>query len=99
MKVRYSRTDRLKNYIKEMIDSLPWGEKLKEQFPVLYWKDVAGERIYKITEVKEVKEGYLYVKVKDPIWMRELKMQERNLLEKYRKMGFYLKGIRFTGGI
>ena len=99
MKARYSKPSSIEDYIDDWVKNLPFGKRLKEQMPVLYWKQIVGKEITKRTKPLKVEDGVLFVEVDDVLWKRELIMHTKELLVKFSKIGFHLKGIRFVGGI
>lgn len=51
-----------------------------EQFRTLQiWEQIVGETIAKITAVERLKDGDLYVKVKNPAWRMELNFRKKEI--------------------
>lgn len=51
-----------------------------EQFRTLQiWQQIVGETIAKITAVERLKDGDLYVRVKNPAWRMELNFRKKEI--------------------
>jgi predicted nucleic acid-binding Zn ribbon protein len=52
-----------------------------DQFKTLQiWDSVVGETIAKVTTVEQIKDGDLYVRVKNPSWRMELNFRKKEIL-------------------
>ncbi|NTU67853.1 MAG: DUF721 domain-containing protein [Chlorobiaceae bacterium] len=49
------------------------------------WATVVGETIARVTSVEQLKEGDLYVRVKNPSWRMELNFRKKEIAERLNK--------------
>lgn len=49
------------------------------------WESVVGEAIARVTAVEKMKEGELYVKVRNPSWRMELNFRKRDIVARLNK--------------
>lgn len=49
------------------------------------WERVVGETIVKVTSVEKMKDGNLYVKVRNPSWRMELNFRKRDITNRLNK--------------
>lgn len=49
------------------------------------WDSVVGEAIARVTAVEKMKDGDLYVRVRNPSWRMELNFRKRDIVEKLNK--------------
>lgn len=77
------------NSIGQLIDQLArlyhFDKKIKENEVIIKWNEIAGSTIASATEPIRVKDGVLYLKVKNDVWRNELHYQKLNLLRKIQK--------------
>ncbi len=77
------------NSIGELIDQLArlyhFDKKIKENEVIVKWNEIAGSTIAAATEPIRVKDGILYLKVKNDVWRNELHYQKLDLLKNIQK--------------
>lgn len=68
--------------INNIIKSLGIETKLQETNAVIYWPEIVGPDIAKNTKAQQVKDGKLFVKVKNDVWRNELSFLKGRFIEK-----------------
>lgn len=64
------------------------------------WRDAVGERVARRTYPKQLeKDGTLVVLVTHSVWSQELTMLSKELCERLRAQGHYVKSLRFVSGV
>jgi len=88
----------IKKAIDGLLQDLGLTEAMKSKMALYYWKKVAGEKISRVTEPLNVKDGKLFVSVKNDIWRNELIYYKKSLISKLNKelKGKYIKDIIFV---
>jgi predicted nucleic acid-binding Zn ribbon protein len=60
-------------------------EAYEEYKTLQLWEGVVGEAIARVTTVEKMKEGDLYVKVRNPSWRMELNFRKRDIVVRLNK--------------
>ncbi|UWX57634.1 DUF721 domain-containing protein [Chlorobaculum sp. MV4-Y] len=60
-------------------------EAYEEYKTLQLWDGVVGEAIARVTTVEKMKEGDLYVKVRNPSWRMELNFRKRDIVARLNK--------------
>lgn len=66
----------------ELVNELGIRKKLREYDAVIYWGDIVGDHIAKVTVVRRISQGVLYVRVKTSVWRNELTLRKKELIDK-----------------
>lgn len=88
---------RLGDVLKDLLGSTPLGERLAEAAVVPEWEERVGPAIAAVTMPLRVSHGVLLVAVRSSPWLMELRLMEREILERLnrdRPRG-RIRGIRF----
>ena len=78
----HSKTKTVRTALDELINSLGIQKKLREYDALVFWETVVGDHIAKVTTVKRITQGVLFVKVKTSTWRNELSLQKKNIVER-----------------
>ena len=70
----------LKEVIKIIFQQGPLKKMVSVKQIASIWSEIVGEKIRLHTDVRDMKDGSLYVDVDNPVWSMELKFQEKELL-------------------
>ena len=62
----------LGNILTQLLERYGLAQRAKEIAALDLWPEVVGEKIAKVTEAKDVREGRLFVKVENSVWRNEL---------------------------
>lgn len=83
--------------LEKLLPKAKWEQKRKQYALWEQWEAVVGIEIAKQTEPLQWQGATLVIGVKDSCWLQELRMREREILEKLRRFSPELKitGIRF----
>lgn len=65
-----------------LIKKLKLGKKLKEHEALKLWEEVVGKMISKKAKAYRVDRGVLFVRVNDPMWLQELCLRKKEIIEK-----------------
>jgi len=79
--MRTRRSTSLGDALRELIDDLGIGKRIREYDVVDVWADVVGPHIASVAEVKSIRNGVLVVTVKHPAWRQELQIRKKELIE------------------
>ncbi|MGC8774882.1 MAG: DUF721 domain-containing protein [Chlorobaculum sp.] len=60
-------------------------EAYEEYKTLQLWEGVVGEAIARVTTVEKMKDGDLYVKVRNPSWRMELNFRKRDIVARLNK--------------
>jgi predicted nucleic acid-binding Zn ribbon protein len=60
-------------------------EAYEEYKTLQLWDSVVGDAIARVTSVEKMKEGELYVKVRNPSWRMELNFRKRDIVDRLNK--------------
>ena len=58
--------------LNQLLDRYGLAERAKEIEALNLWPEVVGEKIAKVTEARELREGRVFVKVANSVWRNEL---------------------------
>jgi predicted nucleic acid-binding Zn ribbon protein len=58
--------------LNQVLERYGLAQRAKEIEALNLWPEVVGEKIAKVTEAKDVREGRLFVKVENSVWRNEL---------------------------
>ncbi|AOS82682.1 hypothetical protein BIU88_00015 [Chlorobaculum limnaeum] len=61
------------------------SEAYEEYKTLQLWDSVVGDAIARVTSVEKMKEGDLYVKVRNPSWRMELNFRKRDIVVRLNK--------------
>ncbi len=64
-----------------MLERYGLAQRAKEIAALNLWAEVVGEKIAKVTEAKDVREGRLFVKVENSVWRNELYYIKQELIK------------------
>jgi hypothetical protein len=73
---------RLSTVLERTLRDLGLDKRVKEEQVVRLWPRLVGPAIAKIATPAHLRHGTLFIEVVDHLWMQELKLQERDLLER-----------------
>jgi len=59
------------------------------------WREVAGDRIASRTEIGQLEQGTLEIRVDSPVWAQELAFLARDIVQRLRARGLPVNRIRF----
>ncbi len=76
---------RIGDVFEELSKSVPLFSEIKVRLIVSEWREIVGDLIARHTKVKKVENGVVYVLCDDPIWVAELSLQRRKIVEKLNK--------------
>ncbi|NTU53621.1 MAG: DUF721 domain-containing protein [Chlorobiaceae bacterium] len=76
----------LKNVMGDVCKKIGMTDAYEEYTTLKIWEKVVGETIAKETEVEKIKEGDLYVKVRNPSWRMELNFRKKELMTRLNKV-------------
>jgi len=68
--------------IEQFLKSVGIGDKIEENFAIVYWEQAVGKEISQHTEPYKISRGILFVKVTDPAWRTELQYFKSEIIEK-----------------
>lgn len=68
--------------VREQVEKLGLGKKIKERQALLVYKEVVGEKIAAVSEATDIQGGKLFVKVNSPAWKEELMFTRHQIAEK-----------------
>ena len=69
----------------EMYRSIGMTEAYDQYRTLQIWNTVVGETIARMTSVEQLKDGDLYVRVKNPSWRMELNFRKKEISERLNK--------------
>ena len=95
---RKKKPARLGEVLSDLLASTPLGERLAEAVVVPEWAERVGPGIAAVTTPLRVSHGVLIVAVRSSPWLMELRLMEREILERLnrdRARG-RIRGIRFV---
>ncbi|MGA2297226.1 MAG: DUF721 domain-containing protein, partial [FCB group bacterium] len=72
----------LKRVFEELISRQGWDLKIKEHDIPDVWQEIVGDMIAKVTKVKKVEKGKLYIETVSSTWRAELMLRREMLIEK-----------------
>ena len=75
----------LTSLIGEMYRSIGMTEAYDQYRTLQVWNTVVGETIARVTSVEQLKDGDLYVRVKNPSWRMELNFRKKEIAERLNK--------------
>ena len=78
----YFEPKSLKRVFEELITRQGWDLKIKENNIPDIWQEIVGDMIAKVTKVKKVENGKLYVETVSSTWRAELMLRREILIEK-----------------
>ncbi|UCF64307.1 MAG: DUF721 domain-containing protein [bacterium] len=83
--------------IEQFLKSMGIGDKIEENYAIVYWEQAVGKEIAQHTEPYKITQGILFVKVSDPAWRNELQFFKNEIIEKLnQKIGKKIvKDIKF----
>ncbi|MFQ6103969.1 MAG: DUF721 domain-containing protein, partial [Candidatus Glassbacteria bacterium] len=76
------RPEKIGKILKELLHNLGIDKRIEEYEAYFSWDKVVGDKISKISRVKSVKDGLLFVEVKGSVWMSEIKLMKPEILER-----------------
>jgi predicted nucleic acid-binding Zn ribbon protein len=84
--------------LKDLLGRSDLGEKLAQATVVPEWEDRVGPAIAAVTTPLRVSHGVLLVGVRSSPWLMELRLMEREILERINaeRSGGRIQGIRFV---
>ncbi len=93
-----SSTKTLGAAIRELVQNLGIGRKIREYDAVVEWNAVMGEQIARVTEAVKIDKGILIVKVHNSPWRNELNLLKQDMITKLNKdLGeVVVKDIKFV---
>jgi len=68
--------------INDLVRSLGYESRIKEQKAIMIWEKVVGKRIAAVTNPLSIKKGILKIKVKNPPWRQELTYMKEDIIKK-----------------
>ncbi|MBI2252134.1 MAG: DUF721 domain-containing protein [Armatimonadetes bacterium] len=91
--------------IEELLESYSKKFNLSSQFKLIkidsFWEEIAGEKIFQNTQISFIKDGILYVKVKNSAWVYELSCLKEIIRQKINQKlnENIIKDLHFKTGI
>jgi len=76
------RAQPIANVLAEVIRNLGLGKKLTEQRAVVEWTEAVGGRVAEHARALKVDGGRLFVEVDSSVWIQELTLMKRQILER-----------------
>jgi hypothetical protein len=87
---------RLKTTLQRLLRDLGLEQRFKSEQIAALWPQIVGDAVAKIARPTQFRGGTLFVDVVDHVWMQELKLRERDLLDRLdRALGGPLVGRLF----
>jgi hypothetical protein len=68
--------------IRTLLEKLGLGRSFKEQEPLLFWPEVVGPQMSRLTEALRVREGVLYVEAANHVVAQQLRLMSEMYLKK-----------------
>lgn len=70
--------------------------RMEEGDLVREWEEIAGEQIAKRSSVFDLREGILYVKARNNLWMQEIRFMQNEIISRIKERfpGLEINGIR-----
>jgi predicted nucleic acid-binding Zn ribbon protein len=68
--------------VADMCRTLGMSESYEQYRTLEIWKTVVGEGVAKVTTVEKIKDGNLYIKVRNPSWRMELNFRKADIRNK-----------------
>ncbi len=68
--------------LKNLVKNLGIEAQLLENEALVYWSTVVGPRVAKNTKAEKIKNGRLFVKVKNDVWKNELMFYKIDIISK-----------------
>ena len=78
----YFEPKSLKRVFEELITRQGWDLKIKENNIPEVWHEIVGEIIAKVTKVKKVEKGKLYIETVSSTWRAELMLRRDLIIER-----------------
>jgi predicted nucleic acid-binding Zn ribbon protein len=81
-KTRHTSIKPLSAALDELVGGLGIKKRLQEYDAVVYWENVVGEQIAKMTTATRITQGTLFVRVKTSTWRNELTLRKKEIMTK-----------------
>jgi predicted nucleic acid-binding Zn ribbon protein len=75
----------LGSLMSDMCRKIGMTEAYEEYRTLQMWESVVGEAIARVTSVEKIKEGELYVRVRNPSWRMELNFRKLDIVARLNK--------------
>ncbi len=82
---KYKNPRPLSNALSLLLKNLGIETKIKQYEALNIWSKIVGEKVAAATTVEKVREGILYVRVKNSAWRNELVYMKQEILTKIDK--------------
>jgi predicted nucleic acid-binding Zn ribbon protein len=79
---RNKRVASLSTVLDKLMKIYQIDDKIKENEALLKWPEIVGPSVSAVTSPIRVKDGTLYIKVKNDVWRNELYYQKLQILQK-----------------
>jgi predicted nucleic acid-binding Zn ribbon protein len=73
---------KLGGMVSNLLKGLHLETKAKEQTCILAWDEVVGEHVAKVTQPDFVRDGVMFVVIKNSVWANELQFLKKDLISK-----------------
>lgn len=82
MEERTKRVLPIKNVINLLMENYNLTDKVKENHSINIWPKIVGSKVSQVTKPVRIKQGILYIKVKNDIWRNEIVYQKKIIKDK-----------------
>jgi predicted nucleic acid-binding Zn ribbon protein len=86
--------------VNKILRECGWNEGLQQSPPLIDWQDLVGSNIAEQSQPESLKDGVLYVRVENSVWLNHLRFLSEELRQKLNKKlpSLPIKEIRFRQG-
>lgn len=76
----------LNNVMADVCGTIGMKEAYEQYRTLTVWEKVVGETIARVTKIEKIKDGELYVKVKNPSWRMELGFRKKEIISRLNEL-------------
>lgn len=81
-RIRNKKVSSLGSVLDQLVQIYQLDDKIKENEALAKWSEIVGPSVSAVTSPIRVKDGILYIKVKNDVWRNELYYQKVQILHK-----------------
>ena len=71
----------LGNVLNRLLERYGLAQRAQEITALNLWPEIVGEKIARVTEARDVREGRLFVRVENSVWRNELYYIKQNIIQ------------------